>query len=659
MLFRLSILLYTLCIIGLQPLQAQQEELELVEKIKNSSSYQRIKAIADYCQENIDSRGRTPEKFDLVFKACNEVADRDNDIEFKLYLDHYDRVKASMFVSHSEIKESEKVTNLMWQEALHYYTQSQDKRFMAICHAHLSGSYFAIDQYDKTVEHLLKADEIFQQVGYETYPMIGRYLHDMSLLFYFFRDYKKVIELLEISISLPPHDNNKDVQRYNTLGAAHKHLKNYTEGEKAFQKAISIARNYRDSEWIGIASWYLANLYIEQNEFQKAIDSLENTLQFTFNSENDNKHNRTYANHLLGLARAYIGLRNYSKAQFALKKVIYQQDANPKKYYSFGKNHQNLLFWTYYYETYHQYYLGTKDYYNAYNYLDSTYQLKYLTDSTFNNLQIQVAQNRIQVQKEQFQNEEQNTAIQNRTRLITILTVLMIVIATSSFLIFMQSKKVKSQNAFINEQLQVLQRILNQKQVLLKELQHRVKNNLQHVISLLEIQKESVNIHTIEEVIRENQNRIHSMALLHSRLNSVDDIQTINLRHYLEDLCSLVEDSYQKDDKEINLLINCQIEFITIEKALPIGMIIVELMSNSFKHAFSDLEKGVIDIQIQRSEDSNNNILSYKDNGKGFDLAIKEHKGLGIEIIRGLADQLHGTIEEGSKEGYHFQLTFE
>ena len=216
----------------------------------------------------------------------------------------------------------------------------------------------------------------------------------------------------------------------------------------------------------------------------------------------------------------------------------------------------------------------------------------------------------------------------------------------------------KDKNREISLQKDEIEKTIEQKQILLSELQHRVKNNLQYVISILEIQKESVNHSNIDDLIKSNQNRIHSIALLHKKLNLTDSVNEVDLKRYITDLSELVKDSYDDKFKNVSLFITCEIEILSITKALPLGLIIVELVSNSMKHAFKNQPNGIINIEITHDENSKKNCLHYIDNGEGFDFINVETKGLGVEIMKGLIDQLNGNIEAPIKEGFELKIYF-
>lgn len=216
----------------------------------------------------------------------------------------------------------------------------------------------------------------------------------------------------------------------------------------------------------------------------------------------------------------------------------------------------------------------------------------------------------------------------------------------------------QEKNKEISLQKDEIEKTMEQKQILLSELQHRVKNNLQYVISILEIQKESVNHNNIDDLIRSNQNRIHSIALLHKKLNVSESVNEVDLKRYVTELAELVKDSYEVKEKNVSLFITCEIPVLSITKALPLGLIVVELVSNSMKHAFKNQPHGLINIEVSHDEITKKSCLHYIDNGVGFDFINVETKGLGVEIMKGLIDQLNGTIETQYKKGFELKVCF-
>lgn len=259
--------------------------------------------------------------------------------------------------------------------------------------------------------------------------------------------------------------------------------------------------------------------------------------------------------------------------------------------------------------------------------------------------------------EEIYQNNKKEETINSQYQQITWIVVILGIIAISAILLTIQNRKIKARNKTIQNQLEELSKALDQKQVLLSELQHRVKNNLQHVISILEIQKESVDFNSIEELIRGNQNRIHSMALLHKKLNVSDNVNDIDLNKYVTELADLVKHSYDNTQRKISLQISCLVEHIEIDKALPVGLIITELVSNSMKHAFNKQTIGIININIT-ADDKGRFTFNYADNGTGYDFNKTNSKGLGQEIIKGLINQLDGEVVTSYKNGFDITINF-
>ena len=259
---------------------------------------------------------------------------------------------------------------------------------------------------------------------------------------------------------------------------------------------------------------------------------------------------------------------------------------------------------------------------------------------------------------EQYENDKKEAVIQSKDQQLVLIVALLGVIAVAALLLVRKNRKIHTQNKLISRQVEQLLQTLEQKQVLLSELQHRVKNNLQHVISILEIQKESAGFNNIEELIRGNQNRIHSMALLHKKLHVSESVNEVSLVRYVTDLAGLVKDSYDDHQKKIELEVQVEIDKMSIEKALPLGLILVELVSNSMKHAFRKLPAGKIQVALTPAPGKKKIRLHYADNGSGFDFNTDTDKGLGMEIIKGLIGQLDAIIETSHQHGFELTIRF-
>jgi two-component sensor histidine kinase len=199
---------------------------------------------------------------------------------------------------------------------------------------------------------------------------------------------------------------------------------------------------------------------------------------------------------------------------------------------------------------------------------------------------------------------------------------------------------------------------LKEKEQLLKEVHHRVKNNLQIISSLLNLQSENIVDETFLGLIRESKNRISSMALIHEMLYASKDLSKVKTRDYIVKLSDSVYRSFYtvKHSVLFEYEIDGELHF-EIDRMIPIGLILNEIISNSLKYAFPTKE-GVISISLHKEGDEYT--LKAGDNGIGFndDFDFMNSKSLGMQLIHMLAEQLGGKIKVCNKKGINYTLFF-
>jgi two-component sensor histidine kinase/CheY-like chemotaxis protein len=201
---------------------------------------------------------------------------------------------------------------------------------------------------------------------------------------------------------------------------------------------------------------------------------------------------------------------------------------------------------------------------------------------------------------------------------------------------------------------------LKEKEMLLKEIHHRVKNNMQVISALLLLQSQSVKDEKTRLLFKESQNRIRSISFVHEQLYRSDNLNEIEYGDYLRKMFLPLFESFNADPGRISMVIDAQNAMITIEKAVPCSLIVNELLSNSLKHAFPDNKKGEIRIGFMRDAATGNYILDYRDNGIGIPAGMDPGKTgtLGMELIYGLTQQLSGSVTLDRGNGVHFIITF-
>ena len=198
---------------------------------------------------------------------------------------------------------------------------------------------------------------------------------------------------------------------------------------------------------------------------------------------------------------------------------------------------------------------------------------------------------------------------------------------------------------------------LKEKEILLKEIHHRVKNNLQIIASLISLQSRYVTDENVLNVLKESQNRVKAMALVHERLYRSENLSEVALSDYLRFLIDNLFRFYGANPQKVRMTLDAGTVKVDINKAIPIGLIINELVSNSFKHAFSEGRTGDLNISIR--EDESTIVMTVHDNGPGIpaDFDWQNAKSLGLRLVISLVEQLDGTIELERAGGTMFKIT--
>lgn len=207
---------------------------------------------------------------------------------------------------------------------------------------------------------------------------------------------------------------------------------------------------------------------------------------------------------------------------------------------------------------------------------------------------------------------------------------------------------------------QELQKSLQEKELLLKEVHHRVKNNLLVVSHLLELQEDYTDNQQVLSLLDQSRNRIHSMGLIHEKLYRTTGLNNINFAEYLEELVNSLWESYLEEDTAIELSLALEPVWLNLETANPCGLIVNELISNALQHAFPDETKGKVWVKLWTNPVDQQINLKIEDNGIGLpnQIDMNQLKSLGLELIFTLTEQIQGQLSIENKQGTSFHLCF-
>jgi two-component sensor histidine kinase len=448
-----------------------------------------------------------------------------------------------------------------------------------------------------------------------------------------------------------------------------------------------------------------ASIYAVNNQYNKSIKCLKKTEEIlkripkNFKSRNDEY---TLFNTYLFLAESYIELKKFNDAK---KYISLLENFQLKNLYTTPlKNYVNAKFFlaTKFYEK--AFYFAAKFYEKAFYIEKINYTvfpvrdgLKLLSETEFalkkyklayehqaaysdklekqfkkdNKNQIahydalfQLDKKNLLINNSKLQNEKKEAELQKQKLFISALIISslsLIIIFILTVLNFKNKQKSTRLIAVQNEELsslnQLLQNSLNEKELLLKEIHHRVKNNLQLVMSLLNIQAADTNNTSIEEFLEKGRARISTIALIHQNLYLSESVSQIDFQNYLDNLTQQSKMSFGNENIEFEVEAS-QIKF-DLDTAIPLGLIINELVTNSLKHAFPNDINGKIVIAIE-SKNENQYQISVSDNGIGMvKKAVSSTKSIGMELVHLLVMQLNGSIEKINTAGTYYIINFQ
>lgn len=461
--------------------------------------------------------------------------------------------------------------------------------------------------------------------------------------------HEKSIHLLN---QIPTHSIiflNSSIQ--NKLRTHELYFTNYIKIKK-FNKALQhcntfykIAKQHKIAEEIKIANIFFAEIYTNLKMYNKAFNCLKNL---------DSQQNDDWETFQINKTKSqlYLQLKDYKKALYYGYKNL---SINPKDV-------DNLKFIA---DT--EYLLG--NYKKSIDYLQKHLDLKVEKLQREKDSQIyeyeaiyKLKENEFALQKSKLETSKKENALQEQKQY----TLLFLVISIALFFIFSlliynyknkqkSNRLLASKNEELLESNQLLSNSNKEKEILLREIHHRVKNNLQLVMSLLNIQAQDPQNISIEDFLEKGQSRIATMSLIHQNLYQTEHFTKINFQDYLENLVENIKHTFNRNN--VDFEINTNENSFDIDTAIPLGLIINELVCNALKHAFPENFKGKIQIEINKIE-NNTFLLQIGDNGIGTTKSIKNSKSIGLELVSLLIMQLKGKYKRLDQLGTNYSIEF-
>ena len=465
---------------------------------------------------------------------------------------------------------------------------------------------------------------------------------DLSNLYWKFSDFEKALELGLLSLDYFEERNLNDMDYDFTLYVVGNNLlslKRPQEALKYFERAISMGERYGFFNNLSDIYISLVDLYTELNQYEAAEVAGEQAIKYANLIENDFLLMRSY----LAIGQLELFQGKYNEAIVILNRCL--EVATPEfgdKFY-LSQAYERL----------------SRAYAKSHNYKDAIDAFA-VYDSLKKEVFLENSEQRMALLRTEFDLAEKESMIlgmqerinkQSSTQtLISIISGLLLVLLMVLYVTYENNKK---KNMLLEKQNE-------EKEFLLKEIHHRVKNNLGIVSSLLDLQADKIKDPKIISAIEESRNRVYSMSMIHQKLYQGKNLSSISMKEYLVDLSQHILDSYGQEGS-VDYAYDLEDMELDVDSAIPVGLIVNELLTNAYKHAFPNKRKGIINIVCKHiSEDRI--LLEVADDGIGlleFDKEDDQGSGFGTQLIDLLIQQLDGSIMTINGLGTRIRMEFD
>jgi two-component system, sensor histidine kinase PdtaS len=469
--------------------------------------------------------------------------------------------------------------------------------------------------------------------------LFGNY--EEALNFYF-----KSLKLKEEMKNLPGVANTN-----NNIGEVYKKSGQYEEAMKYYLKSLQLKKTLNNKTGMANTLNNIGDVYLLKSDYIQSLNYYQQSLEL-FRALDD-KAGRATVNNNIGVL--YYKMKQYSKAEEHLKKglslalEIGLTLEERKAYYTLSEISE-----------------ATGNYKQANEYIKLDAAIKDSLQNEKNNKLISEIQSRYELEQNKKEialltkekDVQQLELYSNRILTISFLVGFLLLLVLVIVVINGNKQKQKA-NLLLIEQNTKITKQKEEKELLLKEIHHRVKNNLQIINSLLRLQSHQLDDKKAIALFEECQNRILSMAMIHEKLYKSKDLTNINIDNYITTLADSLIRSYSTNNN-IELKVNCSVEKIGFDTLMPLGLILNELISNSLKYAFVEKENGQIVIDLFKKENDKLE-MHVTDNGIGLpvNFSWENTNTLGIELIKTLVEQINGTVEIAGSFGTSFKIVFE
>ena len=533
------------------------------------------------------------------------------------------------------------------QEALNLAQQANFKRGIAAATKNLAICNYVNGKSDIAIKQFIEAIKLFEEL--KDINELAHCYSQMGIAYYLQYQYDNALKYYDKSIELyKKTTNKKDLAGvYINQGISYTYVKKMDLAEINYNEALKIYQEINYEPGFAPAYNSLAKIYYAKKEYAKAISYYKVAEQYSLKS-NNKYHLITNYN---SLATCYKELKEYETAKaYSEKSIAISKEV--------GSVERELFC----HETMADILFSMGDYKNAYASFQNYASLK---DTLFNQdkndaiaemqAKFDVEKNQQKVKEIELQKKIDDEANTKQRLLFMVVIVVILISLVFTILLFRNKQKV---NSLLEQKNAAIQANLEQKEVMMSEIHHRVKNNLQMVSSILDLQARDLTDEKSMRVIEDSLSRINAISLIHQRLYQSDNIRGIKINTYLQELAFDILKNFSSSVTTTPIQLTCKVDDLNmdLESAIPIGLITAELITNACKYAFLSIEKPEITITLNKQQDAL--VLIVTDNGVGKQAAVNESgTSFGTKLIKSLSRKLRAEIiEDTSNKGTSIQL---
>jgi two-component sensor histidine kinase len=526
----------------------------------------------------------------------------------------------------------------------HHYEQAKDTLGLAIIDNDLGLHYYNLGQYTRSLDHFQKSLKGLELKNYASGVAIV--LNNIGMIIHQQKDYETARSYYRKSFQ-----KAREINSQQNMGSTLNNIGSSYQDEGLLDSAlhyhrISLEIQEKVSDFGSMAATYnnFGIIYAKKKDYPEAIKNHHEAIKYArqardIQTEADATIKLGQVEKAMG--KTDVAIKDLQRGLSLAKKVKsmqLQQEANQALYELYRPRTPIM----------------------SLSYLEEATQLR---DSLLNEEKIRelaIKEKEYEFESEKIEKEKeiallnanaqlQEMRLTRNKRNLSILLVAIVLLAFFTRYIYLNRKKIKALNRDLRQQKQLLEAALSQKEMLLKEIHHRVKNNLQVVSSLLGIQSRQVKDQAALDAIKAGRARVHSMAIIHQDLYRNDHPTGIEVRSYFKKLVYDLLDTYDITKDKISLSSDIDEIILDVDTIIPMGLILNELITNSLKYAFPK-GKGSIHVQIKETDEGL--LLRVKDDGIGLtDTDTRQGDSFGYDLIESLIENLEGEWSRNSKQG--------